>query len=79
MKNSDFTVHVIEPDEGHWLTQSDENIPIQERIFSKICYLAINDSPDNWKEITDDEYEDYQVELEQYQNLQEELQEEPNE
>lgn len=79
MKNSDFTVHVIEPDEGHWLTQSDENTPIQERIFSKICYLAITDSVDNWKEITPEEYEDYQVELEQYQNLQEELQEEPNE
>ena len=78
MKNSDFTVHVIEPDEGNWLTQANDEIPIQERIFSKICYLAVNDSADNWKEITPEEYEDYQVELEQYQNLQEE-QEENNE
>lgn len=72
MKNSDFTVHVIEPDEGHWLTQASDEIPIQERIFSKICYLAVNDSADNWKEITSAEYENYQIDLEQYQMQQEE-------
>lgn len=78
MKSTDFTVHVIEPDEDNWLTQSNVDIPIQERIFSKICYLAINDSADNWKEITQDEYENYQIELEEYQSQQEEMLDETN-
>ena len=71
MKQSNYTVQIIEPSEG-WLTQSQE-IEIQNRVFSKKVFLAVNDSIDNWKEITEEEYAAYQVELEEYnKRLQEE-------
>ena len=72
MKNTSYTVQIIEPSEG-WLTQSQE-IEIQSRIFSKKVFLAINDSIDNWKEITEEEYQAYQVELEE---LNKPIEEEP--
>ena len=64
MKQSNYTVQMIEPSEG-WLTQK-ENVEIQNRVFSKKVFLAINDSIDNWKEITEEEYAAYQIELEEY-------------
>ena len=64
MKQSNYTVIILEPMEG-WLTQK-ENVEIQNRVFSKKVFLAINDSVDNWKEITEEEYQTYQVELEEY-------------
>lgn len=71
MKQSNYTVQIIEPTNG-WLTQSQE-IEIQNRVFSKKVFLAINDSIDNWKEITEEEYAAYHVELEEYnKRLQEE-------
>lgn len=71
MKQSNYTVQIIEPTNG-WLTQSQE-IEIQNRVFSKKVFLAVNDSIDNWKEITEEEYAAYQVELEEYnKRLQEE-------
>ena len=71
MKQSNYTVQIIEPTNG-WLTQSQE-IEIQNRVFSKKVFLAVNDSIDNWKEITEEEYAAYQVQLEEYnKRLQEE-------
>lgn len=71
MKQSNYTVQIIEPSEG-WLTQK-ENVEIQNRVFSKKVFLAVNDSIDNWKEITEEEYQTYQIELEEYnKRLQEE-------
>ena len=64
MKQSNYTVIILEPMEG-WLTQK-ENVEIQNRVFSKKVFLAVNDSIDNWKEITEEEYAAYQVELEEY-------------
>lgn len=64
MKQSNYTVQILEPSEG-WLTQK-ENVEIQNRVFSKKVFLAVNDSIDNWKEITEKEYVAYQVELEEY-------------
>lgn len=64
MKQSNYTVIILEPMEG-WLTQK-ENVEIQNRVFSKKVFLAVNDSIDNWKEITEEEYAVYQVELEEY-------------
>ena len=60
MKTSNYTVQILEPTNG-WLTQV-EDVEIQSRIFSKKVFLAINDSIDNWKEITEEEYQTYQVE-----------------
>lgn len=64
MKQSNYTVIILEPMEG-WLTQK-ENVEIQNRVFSKKVFLAVNDSVDNWKEITEVQYKIYQVELDEY-------------
>lgn len=69
MKQSNYTVQVLEPTNG-WLTQK-EAVKIQERIFSKKVFLGVNDKPDNWKEINDNEYNLYQVELMSWQMEQE--------
>ena len=52
MKNSSYEVRVIEPDEGKWLTQNSE-VSATERVFSKKVFLAVNDSPSNWRECDD--------------------------
>ena len=54
MKNSSFTVQIIEPSDGYTLTQS-ADVELRDRIFSKKVYLAVNDKASNWKEITDAE------------------------
>ena len=56
MKKSNYTVQIIEPSEGYTLTQSKE-VEVRDRILSKKIFLAVNDTPDNWKEITDAEAE----------------------
>lgn len=54
MKQTAYSVKVIEAEESKILTQAAE-VSLQERVFSKKLYLAVNDTPDNWKEITDEE------------------------
>lgn len=62
MITSDYTVRVLEPSEGHYLTQSGD-INIDERVFSDKVYLAVTDSIENWIEIDQVKYEEYQQEL----------------
>lgn len=54
MKNTSYTVQIIEPSDGYTLTQAGE-MDVIDRIFSKKIFLAVNDSVNNWKEITDEE------------------------
>ena len=54
MKNTPYTFQMIEPNDGYTLTQS-ADVELQNRIFSKKVFLAVNDSASNWKEITDEE------------------------
>ena len=54
MKNTSYTVHIIEPSEGYTLTQNSD-IDLKDRIFSKKIFLAVNDKASNWCEITDAE------------------------
>lgn len=54
MIQSNYTVRIIEPSEGYTLTQSAE-VDTEYRVLSKKVFLAVNDSLDNWKEITDAE------------------------
>ena len=61
MKQSNYTVTIIEPTEGYTLTQSKE-VDIVDRILSKKVFLAITDSPSNWKEITDSEADEIRSE-----------------
>ena len=54
MIQSNYTVRIIEPNEGYTLTQSAE-VETEYRVLSKKVFLAVNDDPSNWKEITDTE------------------------
>ena len=54
MIQSNYTVRIIEPSEGYTLTQSAE-VETEYRVLSKKVFLAVNDDPSNWKEITDTE------------------------
>lgn len=65
MIQSNYTVVVLEPSEGYTLTQSAE-VEVQNRILSKKVFLAVNDSPSNWKEITDTEADEIRVAQEEY-------------
>lgn len=51
MKQTTYTVQVVQPSDGHILTQS-ADIDLKDRIFSEKIFLGVNDSIDNWKEIT---------------------------
>ncbi len=57
MKQSTYTVQVVQPSDGHILTQS-ADIDLKDRIFSEKIFLGVNDSIDNWKEITIKEADD---------------------
>lgn len=46
---------VIRPSEGHYLTQVDEEISITDRMVATVIAIGKNDSPDNYKEITQEE------------------------
>lgn len=70
MIKSNYTVVVLEPSEGYTLTQS-EDVEVQNRILSKKVFLAVNDSPSNWKEITDAEADEIRIAQEEYAKLQE--------
>ena len=54
MKQSEYITRVIEPQEGMVLTQF-KDVKLEDRIFSEKIFLAVNDSPSNWKEITEEE------------------------
>lgn len=73
MKQSNYTVIIIEPSEGYTLTQS-ADVEVQDRILSKKVFLAITDSPSNWKEITDEEAEEIRLEQERLAKEEEEKQ-----
>lgn len=56
MKNlqQQVTLRILEADEGHVLTQATDVEP-QNRVYSEKIYLAVNDSPENWMEITQEQ------------------------
>lgn len=46
------TLRYLTPSEGMWLTQAYET---DNRVFSDQVILGVNDSPDNWREATEQE------------------------
>ena len=46
------TLRYLTPSEGMWLTQAYDT---ENRVFSEQVILGINDSPDNWREATEQE------------------------
>lgn len=61
MITKNFTVQVLEPSEGYVLTQV-EDVDAMNRILSDRVYLGVNDSADNWKEITEAKAQEYRDE-----------------
>ncbi len=57
MIQEEIRVTVIKPAEGYKLTQAGE-VKIENRVISERVFLAVNDSVDNWTEITDAEAEE---------------------
>ena len=47
MKNSEISIRVIQPEDGYTLTNGET--------YSKKVYLGINDNPENWYEIPDEQ------------------------
>ena len=66
MKQSEYITRVLEASEGYTLTQS-ADVALLERILVKKVYLAVNDDPANWKEITDEEADEIRREQEEAQ------------
>lgn len=56
MIQSNYTVQILEAEEGFKLTQK-KDVDILERVFTNKVFLSINDKAENWKEISDDEAE----------------------
>ena len=71
MIQSTYSVVVIEPSEGYTLTQS-ADVEVQNRILSKKVFLAVNDSPSNWKEITDAKADEIRLAQEEFAKAEQE-------
>lgn len=56
MKQGTFTVNILEPENGGYLTNKEAK-DINDTILSKKIFLAVNDSAENYKEITEEEAE----------------------
>ena len=54
MIQSNYTVQILEAEEGFKLTQK-KDVNILERVFTNKVFLSINDDAKNWKEISDSE------------------------
>lgn len=72
MKNSNYTVRVIEAESGYKLTQADENVAIKDRFVATKIFLSKDDSEDNYKEITDAEAEEIRKEREAFEQAERE-------
>ena len=46
------TLRYLTPSEGMWLTQAYDT---ENRVFSEQVILGVNDSPENWREATEQE------------------------
>lgn len=72
MTTFEYTTRVLNAEEGKVLTQS-ADVELMKRVFSPQVYLAVNDNPDSWKEITVEEAE--KLQKEQQSILEKELKE----
>lgn len=52
------TLRKLTPSEGMWLTRTDATT---DRVFSKEVFLGVNDSPENWREATEQEKIEYEA------------------
>ena len=52
------TLRYLTPSEGMWLTQAYDT---ENRVFSEQVILGVNDSPENWREATEQEKLEYEA------------------
>ena len=57
MVQQEIKVIALIPREGHKLTQA-KDVALENRVFSNKVFLAVNDSPENWVEIADEDAEE---------------------
>ena len=62
MENTQYTVQVLKSSEGKYLTNSDNSITIDKRTLATEIWLSPSDSASNYKEITEEEYNQYKTE-----------------
>lgn len=60
MTSKQFTTTVLTPADGMYLTQKGD-VEISQRIIARTVALDANDSPDNWREITQAEADAYRA------------------
>ena len=58
MVQESFTTVVLKASDGFFLTQTEE-VDIKERIIATVVALGKYDDPQNWREITKEEAEEY--------------------
>lgn len=76
MIQSTYTTRVLTASEGCFLTQVNcENI--ENAVLSEKVYLAVNDAPENWKEVTAEEANAIREEQERLRELHEKELENP--
>lgn len=63
MKETEYPVRMLVPEEGHLLTQSSPDIAMARRVVAEEIALASGESPDDWKEITAEEGETLRREI----------------
>ena len=68
MKSNSFTTIIIEAEENHYLTQSDDSIDLKDRIVATVIALGKYDSPSNYKEISKEEGDAIKAEQERLNN-----------
>lgn len=64
METSTYTTTVLMAQPGMWITNA-KPLPTEEQAWGQTVYLAANDSPDNWREATDEEHQHYLADLDQ--------------
>lgn len=76
METSTYTARIIRPSEGMAITQADPDVPLTERMVARgELWLAVTDDPENYVEITEEQAQAYEAEIEAYVKAEEEARE----
>lgn len=54
MKQENYITRVLVADDNHHLTQA-ADVDIMDRVITDKVFLSVNDAPENWREISDEE------------------------
>ncbi len=54
MKQENYTTRVLVADDNHHLTQA-ADVDIMNRVITDKVFLSVNDAPENWREISEEE------------------------